>query len=294
MALSKARRAFNALRILYPAISKRVNTNDSYPAVELAECARCLMDASGNIIVAADNLATLNASTVTLAGAISVADPTTPSVSLATGKTNTGFFLVYGKTSGSLKITTADATAQAITINGAAQTSGAVTLTIPDFAGVNDTLVFTTLAATLSNKTFVAPVLGVATGTSLAVTGLIKSSSATAGIGYATGAQGTAVAQATDRTTTVICSGMCGQITTQATSLAAQTSVAFTVTNTAVVATDTVIVNVRSGPTGLKTIATVTTVAAGSFQVNLFNTDAATADTGAAILNFSVIRAVAA
>lgn len=54
MALSKARRAFNALRILFPAISKRVNTNDSFPAVELAECARCLMDANGNIVFSAD------------------------------------------------------------------------------------------------------------------------------------------------------------------------------------------------------------------------------------------------
>jgi hypothetical protein len=87
---------------------------------------------------------------------------------------------------------------------------------------------------------------------------------------------------------------MSGTITTQATSLAAQTSVAFTVTNTSVAIGDVIVLSIQSGPTGLKTIATVTTVAAGSFQINLFNTDAAVADTGAAIINFAVIKAVSA
>ncbi len=154
------------------------------------------------------------------------------------------------------------------------------------------TLVGATATQTLSNKTLTTPVIGAATGTSVVLTGAISSSSPTAGIGYATGAQATAVSQATDRTTGVTANGICGKITTQATSLAAQTSVAFTVTNSSVAAADVVIVNVRSGPTGTKTIATVTTVAAGSFQINLFNTDASVADTGAAILNFAVIKAV--
>lgn len=122
--------------------------------------------------------------------------------------------------------------------------------------------------------------------------------SAVSAIGYATGA-GALVSQATDRTTTVICNGNSGAITTQATSLAAQTSVAFTVTNSSVAIGDVIVLSIRSGPTGLKTIATVTTVAAGSFQINLFNTatttaDVGTADTGAAIINFAVIKAVSA
>lgn len=41
-----------------------------------------------------------------------------------------------------------------ITMATTSQTSGATTLTIPDFAGVNDTYVFATLAQTLNNKTF--------------------------------------------------------------------------------------------------------------------------------------------
>lgn len=121
----------------------------------------------------------------------------------------------------------------------------------------------------------------------------VVSTNPTGGVGYATGAGG-AVSQATNRTTGVTLNKICGQITTQATSLAAQTSAAFTVTNSAVAIGDVIALSIQSGPTGTKTIATVTTVAAGSFQINLFNTDASVADTGAAIINFAVIKSVAA
>lgn len=66
---------------------------------------------------------------------------------------NTGSMQVNGATSGSLKVTTADATAQAITITGAAQTTGATTLTIPDMAGTNDTFMFAAKAVTKTNLT---------------------------------------------------------------------------------------------------------------------------------------------
>jgi hypothetical protein len=56
----------------------------------------------------------------------------------------TGSVVINGATSGSLTITGADAMAQAITITGAAQTSGATVLTIPDRAGSNGTFAFTT------------------------------------------------------------------------------------------------------------------------------------------------------
>lgn len=56
---------------------------------------------------------------------------------------------------------------QLVNIALTSQTVGATTLTIPNFASVSDTFVFVTLAQTLSNKTFVAPVLGVATATSI-------------------------------------------------------------------------------------------------------------------------------
>lgn len=84
---------------------------------------------------------------------------TTPSIETASGQTNTGFLGVKGKTSGELKITVADALAQTMTITALAQTSGAAALSIPDFAGVADTFVFTTLAQTLANKTLTTPTM---------------------------------------------------------------------------------------------------------------------------------------
>ena len=64
---------------------------------------------------------------------------------------------------------------QLVTIALTSQTVGATTLTIPDFANVVDEFVFKTKAVTMSNKTFVAPVLGAATATS--INGLIITTS---------------------------------------------------------------------------------------------------------------------
>ena len=148
---------------------------------------------------------------------------------------------------------------------------------------------------TLSNKTFVAPVLGSASASSLVASGGIVSTGATgAGLGYSTGAGGT-VLQATDRTTGVTLNKLTGQITTQATSLAAAGEVSFTVTNSTVAIGDVVVAAIQSGPTTPgSTQVSVTTVAAGSFQLTLNNLHASTADTGAAIINFAVFKAVAA
>ena len=88
----------------------------------------------------------------TLSGAVSIADATTPSLTTATGKTNTGFVTVLGKTSGGLKLFTADATGQTVTVAPIAQTVGATTLSIPDMAGANDTFVFQAKAQTLTGK----------------------------------------------------------------------------------------------------------------------------------------------
>lgn len=123
--------------------------------------------------------------------------------------------------------------------------------------------------------------------------GLTTSGPTGAGLGYATGAGG-AVSQATDRTTGVTLNKLTGAITTQATSLAAAAIVSFTVTNSTVAIGDTIILSIRSGPTTVGTIAYVTTVAAGSFQITLKNGHASTADIGAAIINFAVLKAVSA
>lgn len=100
-----------------------------------------------------------------LGGAVTVNDATTPSVTTAAGKTNTGFVLVNGKTSGSVKLTTADATAQAVTINVAAQTTGAATVTLPDQVGVNRNLLTDTGTASVTNKS-----LGSGTAVTAAIT----------------------------------------------------------------------------------------------------------------------------
>ena len=117
----------------------------------------------------------------------------------------------------------------------------------------------------------------------------LHSPSATAGVGYVTGAGGT-VAQATDRTTGVTLNTVTGQITTQATSLAGLAIVTFTVTNSTVVATDTVIPTKVSGD--VDTFCWIDAIGAGSFNVTLRNSHAVNADTTAFVFNFAVFKAV--
>lgn len=111
-------------------------------------------------------------------------------------------------------------------------------------------------------------------------------------VGYSTGG---AVTQATNRTTGVTLSKMCGQITTSTASLAAEASANFTVTNTLVSEGDVVAVSIQSGSDGGNTAVSVVTVADGSFVIKVSNNNAAagTAETGAIIINFVVIKAVA-
>jgi hypothetical protein len=111
------------------------------------------------------------------------------------------------------------------------------------------------------------------------------------GIGYATGAGGT-VTQSTNRTTPVTLNTVCGAITTNNTSLAALASAAFSVLNSTVAATDTVVVSIKSGSVNEKTIVKVNNVNAGNFVICVYNADAVTAETGAIVINFAVIKAV--
>lgn len=105
----------------------------------------------------------------TLNGAVTINAATTPSVTTAASKTNTGFFQVNGKTSGSLKLITADATAQAVTVTAAAQTTSATTVTIPDMGGTNDTVVMAALAQTLTTKRVTARVTSITSSATPAV-----------------------------------------------------------------------------------------------------------------------------
>jgi hypothetical protein len=145
---------------------------------------------------------------------------------------------------------------------------------------ISKTLLFTSPA-------LVTPVIGAATGTSLAATGAVTSSG-TAGVGYATGAGG-AVTQITSRTTGVTLDKTTGSITLVS-AAGSPTLASFTVTNSTVAATDVIIINQKSG-TDLYEIA-ITAVAAGSFRVSFFSLVGTT--TEQPVFNFAVIKAVAA
>lgn len=127
------------------------------------------------------------------------------------------------------------------------------------------------------------------------INGQILSSAgpATGGIGYTTGAGGS-VTQLTNRTTAVTLNGLCGAITTNTASLAAEASAAFTVNNNTIGITDVVVAVQRSGSNGGNTDIIVSAVAAGSFQLSVVNNNASggTAETGAIIINFAVLRGV--
>lgn len=117
----------------------------------------------------------------------------------------------------------------------------------------------------------------------------------TKAIGYSTGAGATAT-QITDRTTAVTCNALSGAITTDSTSLAAEASAVFTVNNTKVEIGDVIVLSIRSGKVALNTSVQVDAVAANSFNIRVINNNVAagTAETGAIIINFAVIKAVSA
>lgn len=88
------------------------------------------------------------------------------------------------------------------------------------------------------------------TGGNLLSSGQITSNSATAGVGYRTGAGGT-VTQLTSKSTPVVLNTISGEITSNAASLAGGTAVTFTLTNSAIANTDVMIINqVSSGNLG--------------------------------------------
>lgn len=101
-----------------------------------------------------------------------------------------------------------------------------------------------------------------------------------------------AVTQATNRTTGVTCTGTRGVITTNNASLAAEGTADFVVTDTLVAITDSIEVSQRSGSNGGGTLVTVSGVAAGSFTIRVHNGNVAagTAETGAIIINFKVVK----
>jgi len=128
--------------------------------------------------------------------------------------------------------------------------------------------------------------------------GITSSAATGAGIGYATGA-GAAVTQITNRSTGVTSNTLSGTIQTDTTSLAAGASAEFTFTNSTIAIGDVVVVSQQSGSdliagTSGVTHIEVVTVAAGSCEISVDNNSSTTAEEGAIIINYAVIKAVAA
>jgi hypothetical protein len=121
----------------------------------------------------------------------------------------------------------------------------------------------------------------------------IRSTSASGGVGYATGAGG-AETQLTSKATGVTLDKICGTITMHNATLAHQTPVAFTLTNSAIEATDVVAVCVKSGGTAGAYLVSAGAVAAGSCSITLFNCQTSGNLSEAVVLQFAVIKAVAA
>lgn len=169
------------------------------------------------------------------------------------------------------------------------KTVTAPTITSPTITGT------TTIGAgaTLTSPTLVTPALGAATATSVTAAGLVKSSTATGGVGYATGA-GLTATQASSKSTTVTnaasAPSLCGAITMNNAALNADVIVSFTFTNSAIAATDVLILNHISGGT-IGSYTLNAQCAAGSATINVANRSAGNLSE-ALVIQYVVIKGV--
>jgi len=117
-------------------------------------------------------------------------------------------------------------------------------------------------------------------------TGPITSNNPVAGVGYATGA-GAANAGVARTGTTAISNTLTGSITLAA-GAGSATPATITLTNTAIAATDVIVVNQKSGSNLYETF--VTAVGTGTFNLTFFTTGGTTSDSP--VFNFAVIKGV--
>ena len=113
-------------------------------------------------------------------------------------------------------------------------------------------------------------------------------------LSYVSGSGGT-VTQLTSKSTDVVLNTICGQITTNAASLASNTSVSFTMVNSTIAATDIVLVNAANVAGAAPTINTYSVscdaVLAGSCRIQIRNISG-TAAAQALVINFAIVKAV--
>ncbi len=146
---------------------------------------------------------------------------------------------------------------------------------------------FTGTVTLPASTSFTTPVIGAATGTSLALTGAITSSGG--GIGYATG-NGGAVTQATNKSTGVTLNKVTGEITLNNAALAAATIVSFTLTNSTIAATDQVLVQHQA--TGTFGAYTINARAANGSAIFSIRNNTAGSLGEAIVIRYTVIKSV--
>jgi len=238
---------------------------------------------------ALSRLADVATGSILISGGVGVA----PSWGLATSVAVTS--INFGTTG----LTPSAATQGAVTVAGtlvaANGGTGQNTYVVGDLLYASTTTALSRLADVATGSVLVSGGTGVApaysstpTVTSLTATTSVLSSGA-GGVGYSTGAGG-AVTQGTSRTTGVTLSKTTGAIT-MFTAAGSATPASFTVTNTTVAATDVIVLNIKSGASNTYVLS-VTTVAAGSFNITFYTTGGVASDTP--IINFAVIKGVTA
>jgi hypothetical protein len=136
----------------------------------------------------------------------------------------------------------------------------------------------------LTGSTIDNTVIGGTTPAAVTGTTILASSE----IGYNASAQGT-VTQATSKSTGVTLNKSSGQITMNAASLAAGTTVLFTLTNSTLSAKDVLIVNVGSGGTSGAYWPYVANVAAGTAVIGVYNNTASPL-AEAIVINYAIIH----
>lgn len=230
------------------------------------------LDASGNLGIGTSS----PAARVHLAGALTASAWTTNGVGV--------------------RVAAATYTDSSTAASGTVASSGVHAIAQPTIASTNATVTYTDAAtfyvanspANGSNVTVTNPwSVWVAAGNAR-FDGNLLLKGTTSALGYGTGSGG-AVTQATSRTTGVTLNKTNGAITLVSAAGTA-TYQTFTVTNSTVAATDTIVVNQKSGTD--KYIILVTAVAAGSFNITFATTGGTT--TEQPVFNFAVIKAVTA
>jgi len=275
------------------------NTAASTSAVTGALTVAGGLGVGGNLYVTGDifgnvTLTDISVGTVTATGNVVGGNINTAGLVTATGNVTGGNIRTAGLISATGNITGGNVNTTAISLSGniistlnASSTivAGTTISAVGNITGGNVNSVGLSLSGNVVSALNVTSNIA---GGNLLSPGMIKSSSSTAGIGYATGA-GTVVAQTVSRTQGVQIDRVTGQITlVSAAGTSAYTT--FIVTNSTVQSGDVVLLSQKSGTD--KYNAFVTAVTNGTFSIT-FN-DVSGTTTEQPVFNFAVIKAVAA